>query len=615
MVRSCPTFIAFLALLCTCGAQAKAGKGGATPKDDATPKGEATPKDDAAPKKEAKPEIEYWLTAEKSVAEDDIACSQITGPDDASCKKSSTPVTLQPGQAYVIDDFLNASDMNWLRTAYNDMSHFSESETFNSKWMESRQLPPSLGLDDRLQALLHRITGHSNAKIRSQSALKDERWAYNGEYFLDHWQFRKYSGANGLQAHIDTGLLGRCLSATLHLGGSDTEVDGGDFKTFKCRNEKKGKCFGYGWQYDKKLPEANGIANDNLETLASVPYKPGRLIYFLAETVHGVEQVMRGDRNVLFMWQSCSPTLVNGATRNGHLSHVRHLVERGADFDDALPETGLSPTSVATDSGHRSILEYLLEKGADAEVPDNNKVLPIHRAARAGHLPVLEVLVKSGANVGAPDGEGKNALMHACEAGHAPVAEHLALHQNGFEAGQSFELAAQATLGGHCSVVEMLTKKGGVDVRTSAAGDTMPLMHRAAALGHVAMVECLAEMGAEVAAGDSNRGSPPLHPAAARGNPEIAKLLMSKGALAGAADQMGNTALHYAAEHGHLDMCELLLEESPNKKELCDAKDGDGQTPKQKADQAGHRAIVKFLKKARKSTGKERKRRKGKSEL
>lgn len=552
---------------------------------------------------------EWLLTGEKRSAAEDFACSYLdaqkqgTGSDE--CVKSSAPVTLKPGQAYIVDDFLDATELKLLHQIFSGKaaSSFERGDAFKSKWMEARQLPSSLGLDQALDAILRRVVGHANAHLRSNSALDHKAWKYQGEYFMDHWQFRHYNGSKALQPHLDTGLLGRCLSASLHLDDGEFNegftLQGGDFKTYNCRSKN---CFGYGWQYDRKLPEPT--IGTRLDGLATVPYRPGRLTYFLAETIHGVDAVKKGDRNVLFMWHSCSPTLVNGAVRNGHVSNIKYLVERGADVNDRLPETGLNPASVAADSGHTGALEFLLQNGADAKVPDLNGVLPIHRAARAGHLPVLEMLAKSGTDWYTGDKDDKTALVHAVEAGHIEVTQYLAEQAGGLQS-SAMTLAEHAVTSGHCPVVDLLRKEGRLDVKTSAAGKNLPLMHRAAAMGHKAVLECLTDSGAEVSEVDSSRGSPPLHPAVAKGSVDVVKFLLSKNASPTTADRDGSTALHHAADSGHLKIINMLLEEVEDTKAILKAKDAGGMTAKKRAKTAGKKEAAKLLGRAGKGAGKD----------
>merc|ERR1719515_539027 len=102
-------------------------------------------------------------------------------------------------------------------------------------------------------------------------------WGYNGTYFPDYWEIRRYHRGREMDVHSDTGNFGRCLSATLHLGGPGEEavVEGGEFRTHRCR---EGDCLSFGWRYDKaagRPPDRTLLRAENLETVAEVPYEPG----------------------------------------------------------------------------------------------------------------------------------------------------------------------------------------------------------------------------------------------------------------------------------------------------------------------------------------------------
>merc|ERR1712070_956258 len=110
----------------------------------------------------------------------------------------------------------------------------------------------------------------------------------------------------------DTGAFARCLSATLHIGSpSDGTAapccKGGVLQMHKC---KVGNCTFWGNNY--QMGDGSVLQPENLKRVAEVQYKPGRLVYFLAESLHSVTEVLEGSREILFMWFACTPTLNNG---------------------------------------------------------------------------------------------------------------------------------------------------------------------------------------------------------------------------------------------------------------------------------------------------------------
>ncbi len=82
-----------------------------------------------------------------------------------------------------------------------------------------------------------------------------------------------------------------------------------------------------------------------------------------------------------------------------------------------------------------------------------------------------------------------------------------------------------------------------------------------------------------------------LHHAADMGHLEMCRLLLSKGANARAIDPGGTTPLHRAAFQGHGQVLALLLQAGAR----VDATDGDGRTPLHLAVMQGQREIVRLL--------------------
>lgn len=106
-------------------------------------------------------------------------------------------------------------------------------------------------------------------------------------------------------------------------------------------------------------------------------------------------------------------------------------------------------------------------------------------------------------------------------------------------------------------------------VSKKAPGKVSPL-HRAAALGHAAIVALLLAHGAAPDAKDYG-GRTALHAAAERGHLAAAQALAAHGAKLDLMDETGETALHKAARAGHADLAELLLAKGadPNLKGDC----------------------------------------------
>jgi len=129
------------------------------------------------------------------------------------------------------------------------------------------------------------------------------------------------------------------------------------------------------------------------------------------------------------------------------------------------------------------------------------------------------------------------------------------------------DVASAAEKGDQAAVIAWLdanaSREGySIDTRTEQPhGRT--LVHHAARKGQVDMLRMLIERGADVNLDDAC-ACPAIHYAALNGEVAAARLLLDSGADAQARGSLGHTALMYAAQYNDVPMLELLLERSMN---------------------------------------------------
>ena len=144
-------------------------------------------------------------------------------------------------------------------------------------------------------------------------------------------------------------------------------------------------------------------------------------------------------------------TPLGAAAYQGHVDVVTLLLDRGADASRAVPDSRLegngAPLAMALmpanglsesrDTGKLQIARLLIDRRAvvDARGPDGQTAL--HRAASRGQLPAVDLLVLRRASVNAVDVAGMTPLHLAAKEGHTRVAAHL------LEAGANVRLAAK----------------------------------------------------------------------------------------------------------------------------------------------------------------------------
>ncbi len=122
---------------------------------------------------------------------------------------------------------------------------------------------------------------------------------------------------------------------------------------------------------------------------------------------------------------------LNGASFHGHWQLCQFLIERGADVNRALPDTGETPLHAALCKANRPaynlVLRVLLANGADPNRATKVGVktgsfmrdcrtrgeTPLHRAAAFGDAQAIQLLLDAGAVIDATDANGDTPLSWA----------------------------------------------------------------------------------------------------------------------------------------------------------------------------------------------------------
>ncbi|MGE3886354.1 MAG: ankyrin repeat domain-containing protein [Vicinamibacterales bacterium] len=282
------------------------------------------------------------------------------------------------------------------------------------------------------------------------------------------------------------------------------------------------------------------------------------------------------------------------AARDGHLESVLALLDAGAGINQVAVSDGNSPLMTALVNGHFDLAKVLVERGADVNLAAENGATPLYavlnvqwapkalypqpqayRQQKLDYLQMMKVLLDKGADVNARlkkkvwysgysfdlsgvDEIGATPFWRAAYAADVEAMKLLASYgadphiptmkpAGRPRLGDGEQRETRDTTGlppvplGGPSVTP-LQAAAGVGYGEGFAANA----HRFAPTGMLAAVQYLVEVhGADVNAVD-HEGMTALHHAAARGDNEMIKYLVSKGANVKAVDREGRTTVDMA---------------------------------------------------------------------
>jgi hypothetical protein len=147
-------------------------------------------------------------------------------------------------------------------------------------------------------------------------------------------------------------------------------------------------------------------------------------------------------------------------------------------------------------------------------------------------------------------------ITHASEAGDLVSLTQWA--RQGVRVATAVPLICAAR-SGIVEVVRILVTKVGADVNDKRGDDGTTALFVAALNGHLDIVRCLVELGADVNCAEGT-GETPLIIAASRGHVEVVRFLVDLGASVGVADILGETTFLASAHKGRYSTMQYLLE-------------------------------------------------------
>ncbi len=257
------------------------------------------------------------------------------------------------------------------------------------------------------------------------------------------------------------------------------------------------------------------------------------------------------------------------------------LLDRSPELAGLRGTNGNDLLGMAGATGDQRLVQLLLERGADPSRGNAHGWTPLHQAAYGGRVDLAEMLLAAGApSTTSARGDGGTPLVVALFWGH-PVPRQL-VGRIGLHPGN---LRVAAGLGLTEMIAELVAADGTLHPAAGAhrgfyrphggfpfwtpADDPREVLDEALSWAsradRVEAVQALVARGADIEA-DVYRGTP-LAWAAAFGRTNAVRALLAAGAepsrrttFGGPSHGEGVTALHLAAQGGHIDAIKLLLD-------------------------------------------------------
>ncbi|KAJ6177984.1 Mg2+ transporter protein CorA-like/Zinc transport protein ZntB [Penicillium mononematosum] len=299
-----------------------------------------------------------------------------------------------------------------------------------------------------------------------------------------------------------------------------------------------------------------------------------------------VELLLNRGANV-FATTNTNTTALHLAAEEGYENIVEILLGRGGTkLLEMATIHGRTPLLAAAYKGHASVVKLLLDKGADIDamerVPDyfpggwKLELSAFSLAAQQGHVSVLDILLSRIPETKFEDDYGSQALHYAAGYGHLVVVKRLLkdhfrlLNSQGIRGETAVSLAMR---NGNLDVFLYLLDKG-ADI--SGKGDTGgTFLYQTVRHAHLQAVNLILTKEPNLLDVQIKIGQTAIFAALENDQLEIFDYLFDKGADITIKDWSGNTPLHYAAQHGHLQAVDRILEKEDG---LLDLQNHDGKT-------------------------------------
>ena len=259
---------------------------------------------------------------------------------------------------------------------------------------------------------------------------------------------------------------------------------------------------------------------------------------------------------------------------------------------DILLQNGANPDDIVFTT-HNAKTQKWGQAGMSVNLTDKDEFTPLRVSAQFGNLEVTKALVEGDAAINSTNTYGLTPLMVAAQNGKLQTFRYLTkigADINVRDTTNDNTALHYAAASGSVDIISLLLVAG-MSVNLCNTKDSTPL-HVSAEFDHLEATKALVQRGAAI--NNANKyGLTPLMVAAQNGKLETFRYLTNIGADINVRDTINdnNTALHYAAASGSVDIINLLLDKRMSVN-LCNTNDF---TPLHVSAEFGHLEATKAL--------------------
>ena len=250
------------------------------------------------------------------------------------------------------------------------------------------------------------------------------------------------------------------------------------------------------------------------------------------------------------------------ASEEGHVSVVRLLLEHNADIK-CCDGNGRQPLHIASSLGHMSVVKILLDHNADLDCCDSIGCRPLHLASAIGKPSIVRLLLeRAAACVDPKDDFGQTPLLLAVQSAANEIAK--ASLENGARVdardGEGKTPLSLALTNTHFEVAKLLLDSK-ANPNAISDDDSTPLAE-ALRFCDGRLFDLLQDRGAAIDQTNKEQQTLLMEAAAEEADyaDERVRLLLGPGATIDAKDDVGRTALSWAARNGWASRVRILLE-------------------------------------------------------